>query len=194
MDSHYDAQISPTRGGGRGGGRVSFSGGPARQFGSGAAGLGALAVRVGRSTLPLLAKYALPLVKKVGRNIITAAIPELGEALRGRKKLKSAVKSTVKKGITRAVEQSLQFKGPPRGGGFRPPSANASGRRGAARTAGAARAGGSRARVKINSSSQKSLSTQNSRNSFSKSQPTKRSRSSSSSADILKRIKYQDLQ
>ena len=145
MDSHYDAQISPTRGGG-GGGRVSFSGGPARQFGSGAAGLGALAVRVGRSTLPLLAKYALPLVKKVGRNIITAAIPELGEALRGRKKLKSAVKSTVKKGITRAVEQSLQFKGPPpsmrkttnvrppktapRGGGFRPPSANASGRRG----------------------------------------------------------------
>ena len=148
MDSHYDAQISPTRGGGGGrGGRVSFSGGgPARQFGSGAAGLGALAVRVGRSTLPLLAKYALPLVKKVGRNIITAAIPELGEALRGRKKLKSAVKSTVKKGITRAVEQSLQFKGPPsmrktktvrppktapRGGGFRPPSASASGRRGA---------------------------------------------------------------
>ena len=168
MDSHYDAQISPTRGGG-GGGRVSFSGGPARQFGSGAAGLGALAVRVGRSTLPLLAKYALPLVKKVGRNIITAAIPELGEALRGRKKLKSAVKSTVKKGITRAVEQSLQFKGPPRGGGFRPPSANASGRRGAARAGGAARtagaggAGGARARVKINSSSQKSLSTQNSR-------------------------------
>ena len=155
MDSHYDAQISPTRGGG-GGGRVSFSGGPARQFGSGAAGLGALAVRVGRSTLPLLAKYALPLVKKVGRNIITAAIPELGEALRGRKKLKSAVKSTVKKGITRAVEQSLQFKGPPppsmrkttnvrppktapRGGGFRPPSASASGRRGA---------GGRRARAR----------------------------------------------
>ena len=131
MDSHYDAQISPTRGGGGGGGRVSFSGGPARQFGSGAAGLGALAVRVGRSTLPLLAKYALPLVKKVGRNIITAAIPELGEALRGRKKLKSAVKSTVKKGITRAVEQSLQFKGPPRGGGF---------------SRGAARAGGARAR------------------------------------------------
>ena len=157
MDSHYDAQISPTRGGG-GGGRVSFSGGPARQFGSGAAGLGALAVRVGRSTLPLLAKYALPLVKKVGRNIITAAIPELGEALRGRKKLKSAVKSTVKKGITRAVEQSLQFKGPPpsmrkttnvrppktapRGGGFRPPSASASGRRGAGGR------GGRRARVR----------------------------------------------
>ena len=49
MDSHYEAQIRAI---------IAYSSGPARQFGSGAAGLGALAVRVGRSALPLLRKYA----------------------------------------------------------------------------------------------------------------------------------------
>ena len=73
MDSHYEAQIRASS---------TYDGGQARQFGSGAAGLGALAVRVGRSALPLLRKYALPLVKKVGRILIEAAIPELGQALR----------------------------------------------------------------------------------------------------------------
>ena len=78
--------------------------GPARQFGSGAAGLGALAVRVGRSTLPLLAKYALPVVKKVGRNLITAAIPELGEVIRGRKKLKQVAKPSMRAGVIKKVQ------------------------------------------------------------------------------------------
>ena len=80
MDSHYDAQIRAS---------APYSSGPARQFGSSAAGLGALAVRVGRSALPLLRKYALPLAKKVGRNLIEAAIPELGQALRGKKRLRA---------------------------------------------------------------------------------------------------------
>ena len=88
MDSYYDVQIKsgPTT---VGSGQQYY--GPARQFGSGAAGLGALAVRVGRSTLPLLYKYALPVVKRVGRNLVTAAILELGEVLKGRKKLKQVL-------------------------------------------------------------------------------------------------------
>ena len=104
MDHYYDSQIrsSTTTAANK---SVAFAG-PARQFGSGAAGLGALAVRVGRGTLPLLAKYALPLVKKVGRSLIKAAVPELGDVLRGKKKLKSAVKSSVKKGVSRAMKQA----------------------------------------------------------------------------------------
>lgn len=103
MDFYYDTQIRATAPRAATG---TYSG-PARQFGSGAAGLGALAVRVGRSTLPLLAKYALPVVKKVGRNLITAAIPELADVLRGKKKLKHAVKTSVKKGVSRSVSQAL---------------------------------------------------------------------------------------
>ena len=62
-----------------------YAGGPARQFGSGAAGPGPLAVRVGRTALPLLKKYALPLVKKFGRNLVQAVITELKDAISGRK-------------------------------------------------------------------------------------------------------------
>ena len=46
---------------------------------------GALAVRVGRTALPLLKKYALPLVKKIGRNLVQAPIRELRDAITGRK-------------------------------------------------------------------------------------------------------------
>ncbi|XP_075250760.1 uncharacterized protein F54H12.2-like [Convolutriloba macropyga] len=65
MDCHYDAQTLQ---------HTPYAGGPARQFGSDAAGRGALAVRVGRTALPLLKKYALPLVKKIGRNLVQAPI------------------------------------------------------------------------------------------------------------------------
>ena len=60
MDAHYEAQIARNQE------NFLTHGGPARQFGSGAAGLGALAVRIGRCTLPLLQKYALPFAKKNG--------------------------------------------------------------------------------------------------------------------------------
>ena len=69
MDAHYDAQISRNQD------NFVTHVGSARQFGSGAAGLGALAVRIGRCTLPLLKKYALPIAKKVGRNLVSAGNP-----------------------------------------------------------------------------------------------------------------------
>ena len=96
--------------------QTPYAGGPARQFGSGAAGLGALAVRVGRSALPLLKKYALPLVKKIGRNLVQAAIPELKDAISCRKKLKNAVKSSVRKSIAKTIQSGAgSTMGAPRG-------------------------------------------------------------------------------
>ena len=55
-----------------------FDDGPQRQFGSGAAGLVELAVRVGRSTLPLLKRYVLPVAKELGQHFISTIIPEQG--------------------------------------------------------------------------------------------------------------------
>ena len=54
MDAHYEAQIARNQE------NFLTHGGPARQFGSSAAGLGALAVRIVRCTLSLLQEYALP--------------------------------------------------------------------------------------------------------------------------------------
>ena len=93
MDAHYDAQISRNQD------NFVTHVGPARQFGSGAAGLGALAVRIGRCTLPLLKKYALPIAKKVGRNLVSAAIPEIGQMIAGKKKLKAVAKDSIKKSV-----------------------------------------------------------------------------------------------
>ena len=120
MDSHYDAQILQ---------HTPYAGGPARQFGSGAAGLGALAVR-GRTALPLLKKYALPLVKKIGRNLVQAAIPELKDAISGRQKLKNAVKSSVRKSIAKTIQSGAgTTAGAPRGAAL---LASGGGARGAA--------------------------------------------------------------
>ena len=124
MDAHYDAQIGTQTVGG-GGSPQAAHGGPARQFGSGAAGLGALAVRVGRCAPPLLKKYALPLAKKLGKNLVTAAIPEIGQVIAGKKKIRTAAKDSVKKSISESLVvaqpsnkpagAALRVSGPQRG-------------------------------------------------------------------------------
>ena len=108
MDAHYDAQIAKNQD------NFVTHVGPARQFGSGAAGLGALAVRIGRCTLPLLKKYALSIAKKVGRNLVSAAIPEIGQMIAGKKKLKAAAKDSVSKTISDSVELSRSAPKRPR--------------------------------------------------------------------------------
>ena len=102
MDAHYDAQISRNQD------NFVTHVGPARQFGSGAAGLGALAVRIGRCTLPLLKKYALPIAKKVGRNLVSAAIPEIGQMIAGKKKLKAVAKDSIKKSVSKTISDSVK--------------------------------------------------------------------------------------
>ncbi len=62
MDAYYDEQIfSP-----------QYFGGPSRQLGS-----GGLAFRVARVTLPLVKKYIWPVAKRLGRELITQAVPEV---------------------------------------------------------------------------------------------------------------------
>ena len=78
-------------------------GGPARQFGSGAASLGALAVRISRCTLPLLRKYALLFAITVGRNLVSAAIPEIEEIISGKKRLKTVAKNSINKSLFKSV-------------------------------------------------------------------------------------------
>ena len=102
MDAHYDAQISRNQD------NFVTHVGPARQFGSGAAGLGALAVRIGRCTLPLLKKYALPIAKKVGRNLVSAAIPEIGQMIAGKKKLKAVAKNSIKNSVSKTISDSVK--------------------------------------------------------------------------------------
>jgi hypothetical protein len=68
--------------------------GPLRQRG---AGFGALAAGVGSIAIPLLRRYAVPVVKRVGRELLQAAIPELSAVIRGKKRGRSAVKSVLKK-------------------------------------------------------------------------------------------------
>jgi hypothetical protein len=67
--------------------------GPLRQRG---AGFGALAAGVGSVAIPLLRRYAVPVVKRVGRQLLQAAIPELSAVIRGKKRGKAAIKSALK--------------------------------------------------------------------------------------------------
>ena len=73
MDAHYEAQIARNQE------NFLTHGGPARQFGSGAVGLGALAVRIGRCTLPLIQKYALPCAKKWDAILLQRQFLRLGK-------------------------------------------------------------------------------------------------------------------
>ena len=90
--------------------------GPARQFGSGA-GLGAFAVRVGRTAMPLLKKYVAPIVKQVGQNVLEAALPEVASLISGKKKTKRAIKDVAKRVIAKTIEPSAAAGGTAGGGG-----------------------------------------------------------------------------
>ena len=66
-------------------------------------GFGALARTVARTTLPFLKKYVLPAAKKIGRDVIKSAIPEIGGVLSGQTSIKKAVKKTAKSTIQKQV-------------------------------------------------------------------------------------------
>ncbi len=75
--------------------------GPLRQHG---AGFGALAAGVGGIAIPLIRqyvvpaakKYALPVIKRVGRDLVHAAIPEVTSVIQGKKRGRQALKSALK--------------------------------------------------------------------------------------------------
>ena len=66
-------------------------------------GLGALALSVARTAIPIFRNFIVPAAKKVGRDFIKSAVPEIGEALSGNQSLKRALKSSAKSTIRKQV-------------------------------------------------------------------------------------------
>ena len=87
MDSYYHNQA-----------RLPHFSGHYRQRGS---GFGALALGIGRVALPLARKFVIPAAKKIGKELLLQAAPELIEV--ATKSPKQALKSTVRKTIKKQV-------------------------------------------------------------------------------------------
>ena len=83
MDGYYQSQVD-----------MPYFQGTARQRGR---GLGAVALRMGRTAIPLLKKYVLPAAKRIGREAIELAVPELMEVVAGRANPKAALKRVAAK-------------------------------------------------------------------------------------------------
>ena len=71
-----------------------------RQRGS---SFGALAAGIGRVALPIARKFLWPVAKKIGRELIVPAAPELVEVITKKKSPKQALKSTVQKTLRKQV-------------------------------------------------------------------------------------------
>ena len=89
MEAYYQQQsVSP------------YFSGHYRQRGS---GFGALAAGIGRAALPIARKFLWPVAKKIGRELIVQAAPELVEVVTKKKSPKQAIKSTVQKTVREQV-------------------------------------------------------------------------------------------
>ena len=63
--------------------------GHARQCGR---DFGALSQTFGRTAIPFIKKYIVPVAKRIGADLFEVAAPEIGEVVSGRKKLKTFAK------------------------------------------------------------------------------------------------------
>lgn len=66
-------------------------------------GLGALALSVARTAIPIFRNFIVPAAKKVGRDFVTSAVPELSDVISGKQSFKKALKSSAKKTIKNQV-------------------------------------------------------------------------------------------
>ena len=66
-------------------------------------GLGALALSVARTAIPIFRNFIVPAAKKVGRDFIKSAVPEIGEVVSGNQSLKRALRSSAKSTIKKQV-------------------------------------------------------------------------------------------
>ena len=66
-------------------------------------GFGALAAGIGRAALPIARKFLWPVVKKLGRELIVQAAPELVEVVTKKKSPKQAIKLTVQKTVKKQM-------------------------------------------------------------------------------------------
>ena len=67
-------------------------------------GLGALALSVARTAIPIFRNFIVPAAKKVGRDFVTSAVPELSDVISGKQSFKKALKSSAKKTIKIRLE------------------------------------------------------------------------------------------
>jgi hypothetical protein len=74
--------------------------GTSRQRGS---GIGALVAGVGRIALPFFRNVILPTAKTIGRELLSQALPEALEVISKRKTPKQALKSTIRKTISKQI-------------------------------------------------------------------------------------------
>ena len=66
-------------------------------------GFGALAQVIGRTAIPFLRKYIVPVAKRVGADLLEFAVPEIAEVVSGRKNFKTAAKSVGKKTLKKQL-------------------------------------------------------------------------------------------
>ena len=96
MEAYYQQQsVSP------------YFSGHYRQRGS---GFWALAAGIGRAALPIARKFLWPVAKKIGRELIVQAAPELVEVVTKKKSPKQALKSTVQKTVRKQVGGSKRIR------------------------------------------------------------------------------------
>ena len=98
MEAYYQQQSVP-----------SYFSGHYRQRGS---GFGSLAAGIGRAALPIGRKFLWPVAKKIGRELIVQAAPELVEVVTKKKSPKQALKSTVQncKRTSERIKKNTQIK------------------------------------------------------------------------------------
>ena len=69
----------------------------------GGRGFGALAQVIGRTAIPFLRKYVVPVAKRVGADVLEFAAPKIGEVISDRKSFKSAAKSVGKQTLKKQM-------------------------------------------------------------------------------------------
>ena len=74
--------------------------GHARQRGR---GFGALAQTIGRTAIPFIRRYVVPAAKRVGADLISAAAPDIGDLLTGKKKVKAFAKDVGVKTLRKQI-------------------------------------------------------------------------------------------
>ena len=83
-----------------------FSGVP-RQRGR---GLGALAGTIARTAFPILKRFVVPAAKKIGRDAIDIAIPQVEDVLSGKSSVKKAIRKTASSTLKNKLEEVIGKK------------------------------------------------------------------------------------
>jgi len=95
MDAYYQQQQSQT---------PYFSSGHLRQRGS---GIGALVAGIGRVALPFVKRVILPAAKRIGRELLTQAVPELLDVIAKQKTPKQALRQTISKTVRKQIGRGV---------------------------------------------------------------------------------------